>query len=70
MLIGIFGLKRDGMVGGWRKLHSKELRNLYSLPNTIYDQAKEDEMGRACGIHGEKKMHTGFWWESLKVRDC
>jgi hypothetical protein len=24
----IFGLKRDEMVGGWRKLHNEELHNL------------------------------------------
>jgi hypothetical protein len=26
----IFGRKRDEVTGGWRKLHNKELRNLYS----------------------------------------
>jgi hypothetical protein len=26
----IFGPKRDGVTGGWRKLHSEELHNLYS----------------------------------------
>jgi hypothetical protein len=31
----IFGLKRDEVVGGWRKLHNEELHNLYSLPNII-----------------------------------
>jgi hypothetical protein len=31
----IFGLKRDEVVGGWRKLHNEELHNLYSLPSTI-----------------------------------
>jgi hypothetical protein len=35
MLRRIFGLKRDGVMGGWRKLHSEELHNLYSLPNII-----------------------------------
>jgi hypothetical protein len=24
----IFGLKRDGVTGGWRKLHNEELHNL------------------------------------------
>jgi hypothetical protein len=27
----IFGPKRDEVTGGWRKLHNKELYNLYSL---------------------------------------
>jgi hypothetical protein len=31
----IFGPKRDGVMGGWRKLHNKELHNLYSLPIII-----------------------------------
>jgi hypothetical protein len=31
----IFGLKRDEVVGGWRKLHNEELYNLYSLPSII-----------------------------------
>jgi hypothetical protein len=26
----IFGLKRDEVTGGWRKLHNEELRDLYS----------------------------------------
>jgi hypothetical protein len=31
----IFGPKRDGVTGGWRKLHSEELRDLYSSPSII-----------------------------------
>jgi hypothetical protein len=27
----IFGLMRDEMTGGWRKLHNEELRDAYSL---------------------------------------
>jgi hypothetical protein len=26
----IFGPKRDGVMGGWRKLHNEELHDLYS----------------------------------------
>jgi hypothetical protein len=29
----IFGLKRDEVTGGWRKLHNEELHNLYSSPS-------------------------------------
>jgi hypothetical protein len=35
MLKKIFGPKRDGVTGGWRKLHNKELYNLYSSPSII-----------------------------------
>jgi hypothetical protein len=31
----IFGLKKDELMGGWRKLHNEELHGLYSLPSTI-----------------------------------
>jgi hypothetical protein len=31
----IFGPKRDGIVGGWRKLSNVELHNLYSSPSII-----------------------------------
>jgi hypothetical protein len=31
----IFGPKRDGVTGGWRKLHNEELHNLYSSLNII-----------------------------------
>jgi hypothetical protein len=29
----IFGLKRDEVIGGWRKLKNYELHNLYSSPS-------------------------------------
>jgi hypothetical protein len=31
----IFGPKRDGVTGRWRKLHNEELHNLYSSPSVI-----------------------------------
>jgi hypothetical protein len=31
----IFGPKRDEVTGSWRKLHNKELHNLYDLPSII-----------------------------------
>jgi hypothetical protein len=31
----IFGLKRDEVTGGRRKLHNKELHDLHSLPSVI-----------------------------------
>jgi hypothetical protein len=35
VLRGIFGPKRDEMIGGWRKLHNEELHNLYSSPSIM-----------------------------------
>jgi hypothetical protein len=31
----VFGPKRYGVRGGWRKLHDKDLRDLYSPPSII-----------------------------------
>jgi hypothetical protein len=35
MLRRIFGPKRDGVMGGWRKLYNEELHNLYSSSSII-----------------------------------
>jgi hypothetical protein len=35
VLSRIFGPKRDGVTGGWRKVHNEELRNFYSSPSII-----------------------------------
>jgi hypothetical protein len=31
----IFGPKRGEVAGGWRRLHSEELHNLYASPNIV-----------------------------------
>ena len=31
----IFGPKRDGVTGDWKKLHNEELNDLYSSPNIV-----------------------------------
>ena len=35
VLRGIFGTKRGEVTTEWRKLHNKEINDLYSLPNTV-----------------------------------
>jgi hypothetical protein len=47
----IFGPKRDEVMGGWRKLHNKELRDLYFL----HYQVKVDQVGGVCGTNGGKR---------------
>jgi hypothetical protein len=51
----IFGPKMDEVVGGWRKLHNKELHNLYFSPSIIR-KIKSRRMRLAVHVakHGEK----------------
>jgi hypothetical protein len=58
----ILGPKRDEVMGEWRKLHNRELHNLYSSPDIIKaDKIKENEVGGACGMHGRaQKRVQGF----------
>ena len=60
----IFGPKRDKVTGDWRKLHNKELNDLYSSPN-IVRVIEKNEMGRACSTYGGKERRVqGFGGES------
>jgi hypothetical protein len=55
----IFGPKRDGVTGGWRKLHNEELHNLYSSPSiiTIINSRRMRWAGHVARM-GEKKKVT------------
>jgi hypothetical protein len=55
----IFGLKRDEVTGEWRKLHNKELCDLYSSPSIIRI-IKSRRMRRAGHVarRGEEKKNT------------
>jgi hypothetical protein len=46
----IVGPKRDEVKGGWRKLHNKELHDLYSSPNIIR-MIKSQKMGEGCSTN-------------------
>jgi hypothetical protein len=53
----IFGPKRDEVTGEWRKLHNKELHDLYSSPSTVIRIIKSRRMRWAGHVArmGEKK---------------
>jgi hypothetical protein len=51
----IFGPKSDEIIAGWRKVHNEELRNLLLLAKYYNNQLTEDEMGRACDMHGKEE---------------
>jgi hypothetical protein len=55
----MFQPKREEVTGGWRKLHKKELHNLYSYsPNIIKDdQIKADRMDRMYTTQGRDEKY-------------
>jgi hypothetical protein len=48
----IFGLKRDEMMGDWRKLHNEELHNLYSSPNRLIKSRRMRWAGHVARMGG------------------
>ena len=65
----VFGPKRDEVTGEWRKLHNKELNDLYSLPNIVW-VIKSRRMRWAGHVArmGGIEVCTGCWWGSLRER--
>ena len=62
----IFGPKRDGVTGEWRKLHNEELNDLYASPN-IVRVMKSRRMrwaGHVARMGGEERRIQGFGGES------
>jgi hypothetical protein len=56
MLRRIFEPKRDEIIGGWRKLLNKELRNLYSSSNVIrMIKSRSMRKARRVAQMGEKR---------------
>ena len=66
----IFGPKRDGVTGEWRKLNNEELNDLFCSPNIIrvIKSRKTRLAGHVAGT-GVGEVHTGFWWGNVKERD-
>jgi hypothetical protein len=65
----IFGTKRDGVPGGWRKLYNEELHNLYSSPTIIRiiktrrlrwagHVARMGEKNKQCVSCEERRLHS------------
>ena len=71
VLRGLFGPKRDEVIGKWKKkLHNEELSNLFCSSNII-PVIKSRRMGWARHVAGmeKRRVHTGFWWGNLRERD-
>jgi PAS domain-containing protein len=53
MLRRIFGPKRDGVTGKWRKLHNEELNDLYYSPSIVrVIKSRRNEIGGTCSKYG------------------
>jgi hypothetical protein len=66
----IFGPEGDEEKRDWRKLHNKEIHNLYCSKNII--TVLKSRVMRWAGhiAHmGRRGLRTGFWWERQKERD-
>jgi hypothetical protein len=55
----IFGLQRNEVMGGWRKLHSKALRDLHSSPSLI-TIIKLRWVGHVVQM-GNTRLHIRYW---------
>jgi hypothetical protein len=50
----IFGLKRDEMTGGWRKVHNENTHKLCSSTGVnIMTKRMHEQMGEMCRARGE-----------------
>jgi hypothetical protein len=54
------GLKRDEIVGGWRKMHNEEL-HIFLFSSNISRIIKPKRMRWAAYEARRTGMHTGFW---------
>jgi hypothetical protein len=66
----IFGLKRDEVTGEWRKLHNKELNDLYSSPSIIriIRSRRMRQAGHVARM-GRRGTLIDYWWEIQRERD-
>ena len=65
MLRRIFGPRRDGATGEWRKLHNEELNDLYCSPNIVRVTKKRILKWMQHVAHiGETKGTHRVWWET------
>jgi hypothetical protein len=66
----IFGPKRDEVTGDWRKLHNKELRDLYSSPSIIrIIKSRRMRLAGHVAQMERRGTHIDYWWASQRERD-
>jgi hypothetical protein len=66
----IFGPKMDEVTGEWRKLHNKELHDLYSSPSIIrIIKSRRMRWAGHVARMGRRGTLTDYWWEGRRERD-
>jgi hypothetical protein len=66
----IFEPKRDGVTGGWRKRHNKELHDWYSSPSIIrIIKSRRIRLAGHVARLGEKRNTYRLPYESQRERD-
>jgi hypothetical protein len=66
----VFVPKRGEVTGEWRKLHNKELHDMYSSSNIlrVIKLRRMRWTGHVARM-GRGETSAGFWWGNLKERD-
>ena len=66
----IFGRKRDEVTEEWRKLHNKELNDLYCSPSVlrVIKSRRMRWAGHGAPM-GEGEACARFWWGNRRERD-
>jgi hypothetical protein len=65
----IFGPKRNGVTGEWRKLHNEELHDLNSSPSIIrIIKSRRMRWAGHVARRGRRGTSIDYWWESQRER--
>jgi hypothetical protein len=57
------GLKREEVIGDWRKLHSQELHDLYLSTNVIWElRSRSMKWAEIWHMWRRREMNTTLWW--------
>jgi len=63
----IFGPRRDNVAVKWRRLHNKELNELYSSPNIVrVIKSRRVRWAGHVARMGEERVCIGSWWGNRK----
>ena len=70
MLRRIFGPRRDEVMGDWRRLHNKDLNDLYFSPNIVrvINSRRMGWTGHVARM-GEERAGYRSWWGNRRERD-